>query len=85
METVQHNGRFTLFSSKFPSNIYSIFSMTILSGQKQFFPQTLNLYLTQYMWDIKKIIPFFFYICSFEQKSDLMYNKSPFLKTRNCT
>ena len=24
METVQQNGRFTLFSSKFPSNIYSI-------------------------------------------------------------
>ena len=24
METVQRNGRFTLFSSKFPSNIYSI-------------------------------------------------------------
>ena len=23
METVQQNGRFTLFSSKFPSNIYS--------------------------------------------------------------
>ena len=25
METAQQNGRFTLFSSKFPSNIYSIF------------------------------------------------------------
>ena len=24
METVQQNGRFTLFSSKFPSNVYSI-------------------------------------------------------------
>ena len=24
METVQQNGRFTIFSSKFPSNIYSI-------------------------------------------------------------
>ena len=24
METVQRNGRFTLFSSQFPSNIYSI-------------------------------------------------------------
>ena len=24
METVQQNGRFTLFSSKFPSNIYSL-------------------------------------------------------------
>jgi len=24
METVQQNGRFTLLSSKFPSNIYSI-------------------------------------------------------------
>jgi len=24
IETVQQNGRFTLFSSKFPSNIYSI-------------------------------------------------------------
>ena len=24
METVQQNGRFTVFSSKFPSNIYSI-------------------------------------------------------------
>ena len=24
METVQQNGRFTLFSSKFPSNIYSV-------------------------------------------------------------
>jgi len=24
LETVQQNGRFTLFSSKFPSNIYSI-------------------------------------------------------------
>ena len=24
METVQQNGRYTLFSSKFPSNIYSI-------------------------------------------------------------
>ena len=23
-ETVQQNGRFTLFSSKFPSNIYSV-------------------------------------------------------------
>ena len=24
METVQQNGRFTLFSSKFPSDIYSV-------------------------------------------------------------
>ena len=30
METVQQNGRFTLFCSKFPSNIYSIFSLVQL-------------------------------------------------------
>ena len=27
METVQQNGRFTPFSSKFPSNIYILFSL----------------------------------------------------------
>ena len=29
METVQQNGRFTLFSSKFPSNIYSVLFVNI--------------------------------------------------------
>ena len=33
METVQQNGRFTLFSSKFHSNIYSIlFDFSLLAG-----------------------------------------------------
>ena len=33
METVQQNGRFTLFSSKFPSNIFSIlFAKHLLLG-----------------------------------------------------
>ena len=36
IETVQQNGRFTLFSSKFPSNIYSI-----LFGQYSF-PRDFN-------------------------------------------
>ena len=34
METVQQNGRFTLFSSKFPSNIYSILHASYFSGRK---------------------------------------------------
>ena len=34
METVQQNGRFTLFSSKFPSNIYSILYGFTPSGCK---------------------------------------------------
>ena len=35
METVQQNGRFTLFSSKFPSNIYSIlYGNTLDKGLK---------------------------------------------------
>ena len=32
METVQQNGRFTLFSSKFPSNIYSLWIKSIQSS-----------------------------------------------------
>ena len=37
METVQQNGRFTLFSSKLPSNIYSILFAysTLLSQNKK--------------------------------------------------
>ena len=38
METVQQNGRFTLFSSKFPSNIYSIlYGNNLVLYQKQTF------------------------------------------------
>jgi len=37
METVEQNGCFTLFSSKFPSNIYSIFfAISSHSIQKKF-------------------------------------------------
>ena len=32
METVQQNGRYTFFSSKFPSNIYSILFVFILQS-----------------------------------------------------
>ena len=42
METVQQNGRFTLFSSKFSSNIYSILyvygaSMDLMADDLKFF------------------------------------------------
>ena len=41
METVQQNGRFTLFSSKFPSNIYSIlFAFDINFHQEIYRPGT---------------------------------------------
>jgi len=35
METVQQNGRFTLFSSKFPSNIYSILFVNIAHQEEE--------------------------------------------------
>ena len=46
MDTVQQNGRFTLFSSKFPSNIYSILFDQITQFRIRQDTDQLNLFST---------------------------------------
>jgi len=54
METIQQNGRFTLFSSKFYSNIYSILYVKLSSKVTA---QLAEILTYKYILDIKLEIP----------------------------